>query len=122
ATAGATRDSGCVHRRYGSAVLGGRRMRGWYVPRVALVEHLVLLAHLLGFAALLGGALVQVRREHPDVNEAMLYGAITQLVTGIALVLLVIVLPPDGDLNTVKVTVKGLITLVITILVVANRR
>ena len=41
--------------------------------------------HLLGFAALLGGVLVQLRVPDPEVNRAMLVGALIELVTGVGL-------------------------------------
>lgn len=81
---------------------------------------IVLLLHLVGFAALLGGALVQVRDREPLVNATMVHGALTQLVTGVALVVLDEV--ADQDLNHVKIGVKLLVTLFITLLVVVNRR
>ena len=41
--------------------------------------------HLIGFAALLGGVLVQLRAPDPEVNRAMLVGALLELATGAAL-------------------------------------
>lgn len=81
---------------------------------------LVLLLHLVGFAALLGGALVQLRDREPLVNAAMVHGALTQLVTGLALVVLDEV--ADGELDLVPLGVKLLVTLFVTLLVVVNRR
>ncbi len=86
------------------------------------LHHLLLLLHLVGFAALFGGCFVQLRSSTPEVNAAMLHGALTQLVSGIALVVLLELTPPDGDVNHVKVGIKLLVTAVISVLVVANRR
>ena len=110
--------AGC--RRAGE--VGIRRAGNGTFRGVTLVEHLVLLIHLLGFAALFGGCIVQLRAQHPEVNAAMVYGAVTQLVTGIVLVVLLELVPPAEGVNHVKVTIKALVTLVITILIVANRR
>ncbi len=41
--------------------------------------------HLVGFALLLGGAIVQYLSGKLRINSAMLWGAILQLITGIAL-------------------------------------
>ena len=49
-------------------------------------QHLLVLFHLIGFAALLGGVLVQVRSKEPEVNASMLNGSFTLLITGLALV------------------------------------
>lgn len=80
----------------------------------------VLLLHLVGFAALLGGALVQLRDREPLVNAAMVHGALTQLVTGVALVVLDEV--ADVGLDPVQIGVKLLVSLFVTLLVVVNRR
>lgn len=87
-----------------------------------LIRHLLVLLHLIGFAALLGGCLVQFRSTAPEVNAAMLHGAFTQLVSGAALVVLLELTPPSGDVNPIKIAVKAAVTVIITILVVANRR
>lgn len=87
-----------------------------------LVRHLALLLHLVGFAALFGGCFVQVRSSEPEVNAAMLHGSLTQLVTGIALVAIMEITPPAGDVNYVKIGIKLLVTLVICVLVILNRR
>jgi hypothetical protein len=42
-------------------------------------------AHLIGFALLLGGAVVQYLSGRVRINQAMLWGALAQLVTGLAL-------------------------------------
>jgi len=87
-----------------------------------LVHDLLVLLHLVGFAALFGGCFVQLRSATPEINTAMLHGALTQLVSGIVLVVLLELTPPADDVNHIKVAIKLLVTLVITVLVIANRR
>ncbi|WP_233493951.1 hypothetical protein [Desertihabitans brevis] len=81
---------------------------------------LLLLLHLVGFAALFGGAFVQLRDREPVVNAAMLHGALTQLVSGLALV--GVNEAGDVDVNHVKIGIKLVVTLLVTVLVVLNRR
>jgi hypothetical protein len=87
-----------------------------------LARHLLVLLHLVGFAALFGGCFVQLRSKTPEVSAAMLHGALTQLVSGLALLALLEMTPPAGDVNHVKIGIKLLVTIVITVLVIANRR
>ncbi len=84
------------------------------------IRDLVLLLHLLGFAALFGGAVVQLRSREPLVNGAMLHGTLLALVSGLALVGLDVV--EEVDLDAARLGVKGGLTLLVTVLVVANRR
>lgn len=86
------------------------------------VHQLLVLLHLVGFAVLFGGCFVQLRSATPEVNTAMLHGVLTQLASGIALVAVLEVTPPAGDVNHVKIGIKLLVTVVITVLVIANRR
>jgi hypothetical protein len=79
----------------------------------------VLFLHLVGFGALFGGAVVQVRDAVRVVNSAMLYGALAQVVTGIALIGLLEGL--DEPVHTVAVSVKFGIALVIAVLCWVNR-
>ena len=84
------------------------------------VRHLLVLLHLVGFAALFGGAFVQVRARPRVVSAAMLHGAITQVVTGLLLVGVREGL--DLEVDQVKIGVKLAVTLVIAVLVWVNRR
>ena len=86
-----------------------------------LYEAIVVL-HFLGLASLLGGFLVQMSTSPKVVNSAMVHGALTQLVTGLALVGLAETLVEDEEVNHMKVGLKLLILLVITGLVLANRK
>ena len=80
----------------------------------------LLFVHLLGFAALLGGVVVQLGAGTRTVNGAMLFGALTQLVSGL---LLVGVLEADTDgVNQAQVAVKFGVAVVIALLCWANRR
>jgi hypothetical protein len=84
------------------------------------LRHLLLVIHLLGFAALFGGLLTQVRRPEKSVNGLMRDGAGTAFVAGL---LLVGVIEADGgSVDHAKVAVKSLIGLVVLVLVMANLR
>lgn len=85
-----------------------------------LALQILLLVHLIGFAALLGGALVQLRDPEPEISTAMLHGSWSSLVTGVAL--WVLSTTPEGGLGLAVVVVKLVLTLVVTLLVVVNRR
>jgi hypothetical protein len=89
------------------------------VGQVDTARHLLLLVHLLGFGALFGGAVVQVR-DHPRVvNAAMLYGIATQIVSGIALV--GVIEGQHGSVDHAKIAVKFAVGLVVGLLCWANR-
>lgn len=75
--------------------------------------------HFVGLASLLGGFLVQMKPKVKTVNPAMLHGALTQLVTGIALV--GVIEGIGDDLNYPKIMVKTAVLLVITALVFVFR-
>lgn len=80
------------------------------------ILHSALLAlHLLGLAAIIGSFFVQMRRKSDFVLVPMLAGAITQLVTGLALVGLAEA--ADVDVNYAKIAVK--LTLAVVVLVAA---
>jgi len=85
-----------------------------------LAHQILVLAHLVGFAALLGGVLAQVRTVDPEVTAPMLWGAWAELVTGVALVVLTLV--GAGDLAWWPTVVKTVVTLFVLLLVVRNRR
>ncbi|HEU5484010.1 MAG TPA: hypothetical protein VFU98_03815 [Microlunatus sp.] len=88
-----------------------------------LVFQILTLVHLVGFAALLGGCLVQVRAVEPEVNRTMLVGAWTQVVSGLALAALVeLENDPADPVNHVKLGVKLAIAAVVLLLVAKNRK
>ncbi|MDB1087385.1 hypothetical protein PJ985_07385 [Streptomyces sp. ACA25] len=69
--------------------------------------NLFLAFHIIGIAALLGGFLAQtklLKAGQARISPGMLHGALTMLVTGLALVGLNEA--GDGEVNHVKVTVK----------------
>jgi hypothetical protein len=87
---------------------------------VDTVRNVLLFVHLVGFAALFGGIFVQIRDAVQVVNTAMLHGALTQVVSGL---LLVLVIEGQHDpLNRTKLGVKLAVALVITVLCWVNRR
>ena len=85
-----------------------------------LLRHLLLVVHMLGFAALLGGLLVQARGPEKSVNALMRDGAGTAFLAGLLLV--GVIEADDGNLNSTKLAVKGVIALAILVLVMANLR
>jgi hypothetical protein len=89
-----------------------------------LYNSLVVL-HFIGLASLLGGFLVQMssfKTKSAVINPAILHGALTQLVTGLALVG-VAEMASDGDpLNYAKIGVKLVVLLVIYTLALTYRK
>jgi hypothetical protein len=85
-----------------------------------LAQQILVLLHLIGFAALFGGFLIQLRAKDPEVNASMLNGSFTLLLTGIALV----VLEELGSepVNYIKIAIKLIITMAIVVLVAKNRK
>ena len=85
-----------------------------------LAQQILVLFHLIGFAALFGGFLIQIRSKEPEVNASMLNGSFTLLITGVALVVLEEIGP--GPVNHVEIAIKLMITAVIVVLVAKNRK
>jgi hypothetical protein len=78
-------------------------------------------AHLIGFALLLGGAVMQYLSAKLRINPAMLWGAIIQVVTGVALS------APlrgggDDEPSPIKLGVKLLLAVLIFIMVFIPRK
>ena len=84
------------------------------------LRHLLLVIHIVGFAALLGGLLVQVRRPEKSVNGLMRDGSGTAFLAGLLLV--GVIEADDGSVDHAKIAVKGIIGLVVLALVMANVR
>ena len=85
-----------------------------------VAHQLLVLLHLVAFAALLGGALVQVRDPEPEINSAMLHGSWLSLLSGLALWLLA---GPFGiQPELVLVVAKLVLSLFVTVVVLRNRR
>lgn len=85
-----------------------------------VLYNVFVLLHFVGFAALFGGAFTQLKGPKRVVNAAMFHGALTQVVTGI--VLLGLQEMGDGPVNHMKLGIKFLVLVVITVLVVMNRK
>ncbi|MCL3861530.1 hypothetical protein [Actinotalea sp. K2] len=85
-----------------------------------LARNLALVLHLVGMASIFGAFLVQAKAPRKKVDAAMVHGALTALVTGLALVGLAEA--RDADVNHVKVGVKLVVLLVIGVLVWRRRK
>jgi hypothetical protein len=82
-----------------------------------IVTHIFFVLHMLGLAAVIGSFFFQLRRKSGFEFRIMLIGAITQLVTGLALVGL-IQAAGDEELNNAKIAVKLGIAVVVLIAVI----
>jgi hypothetical protein len=89
---------------------------------MSFLYELLVALHLLGMAAIVGAFFVVLRR--PRFVPAFLYGAIAQLVTGLALVGIREsgVLKDEDPLNHPKIGVKLLIAVVVAVLAWTQRR
>jgi len=89
-----------------------------------ILRIILLILHFVGLSMLLGGFLVQakaVAQGKGTVVRAMIDGALTQLITGLLLVA-TIEMGDLGDVNNVKIGVKLVIAIVITVLVFMYRK
>jgi hypothetical protein len=89
-----------------------------------IIRIILVILHFVGLASLLGGFLVQVKAiaaGKGTVVPAMVHGALTQLITGILLVG-VIEMGDLYDTDNIKIAVKLLVAVVITVLVFVYRR
>ena len=85
-----------------------------------LVYRILVVLHLLGMAMIVGGWLATVRA--PRVLPGMWHGALTQLVTGIALVGMASSGLVDRDVDNAKISVKLVVALAVVVLISLNRR
>lgn len=92
------------------------------VSCMEFIYSLLVAIHLLGMAAIVGAFFVVM--QSPRYVPAFLYGAVTQLVTGLALVGMreADVVDGEGPLNRAKVGVKLLIALVVAVVAWTQRR
>ncbi|MEI5102104.1 hypothetical protein RB200_30825 [Streptomyces sp. PmtG] len=84
--------------------------------------HLFVGLHIIGIASLLGGFLTQMKAMGEGTarfSPAMLHGALTMLVTGVALVGLN--QADDNEVNNIKIGVKMALLIVILALVYVKR-
>jgi hypothetical protein len=85
-----------------------------------IAEQIVVLVHLVGFAALLGGILVQTRSAEPEVNGTMVWGGWVSLASGAVLVVLGLV--SSAPLDWGPLGVKLAVTSFLVLLLTRNRR
>lgn len=88
-----------------------------------ILKDVVLALHIIGVVALLGGVLYQtkaMRQGAARVLPAMMHGAWTMLVTGIALVGLQY--PLGNDVNNTKISVKLVVLVAIIVVALLNRK
>ncbi|WP_408647135.1 hypothetical protein [Tessaracoccus coleopterorum] len=85
-----------------------------------IVIQVLVLLHLVGFAALFGGAFVQLKGPDRVINPAILHGTLTQVVSGLLLVGAHEM--SDGEVNNMKIGVKTLVLIAILVLVLINRK
>lgn len=81
---------------------------------------ILLFLHILGFAALIGGLLVQAGEAEKKVLPAMRDGVGTAFLAG--LLLIGVLEADDADVDNAKIGVKFLIGLVLLVLVMINTR
>ncbi|WTW97018.1 hypothetical protein OG216_28295 [Streptomycetaceae bacterium NBC_01309] len=87
-----------------------------------VVRQLLLVLHIIGIGSLLGGFLTQMKGMKTGdvrINPAMTHGALTMLVTGIALV--GVRQADDLDVDNTKISVKLAILIGILLMVWTNR-
>ena len=85
-----------------------------------ILHNIFLLLHFIGFAALFGGAFVQLKGAK-KINAAMWHGALTMLISGLLLVTSLEIFG-DGPVNHMKVGLKLLVLIVIFVLVLMNKK
>ena len=89
-----------------------------------ILRIILLILHFVGLAMLFGGFLVQQKAivaGEGTVLPVMWRGALTQIVTGLLLVV-TIEMGDLSDLNNVKIAVKLLVAIIITVLVFVYRK
>lgn len=89
---------------------------------MVVLWNVLLVLHFIGLASLVGGVMVQLKSigSGAKVNPAMMHGALTQLVTGLLLVLIAEF--GDGTVNHLKIGIKLLVVIIITVLVFVFRK
>jgi len=85
-----------------------------------ILRHALLVLHLLGWAALFGGTVVQLRESEKLVNPAMRDGIGTAFLMGLGLV--GVLEADDVEVDNAKVAVKFVVGLAVLALVMANVR
>ncbi|GAB2754732.1 hypothetical protein [Nocardioides pakistanensis] len=85
-----------------------------------ILRDVLVFFHFIGLAALFGGLFVQIKADPRVINNAVIHGALTQVVTGLLLV--GVLEADDAEVNNAKIGVKLAVALVITVLAFANRK
>lgn len=88
-----------------------------------IVRGILLVLHIIGFGVVLGGTLAQfpaVKRGAAKISNGILHGALTLLVTGLALVAMVYA--TGGEPDNAKIGAKTLVLVAIFVIVLVNRR
>ena len=83
-----------------------------------IITGIFLVIHMIGWAIVLGGTLTSMRE--PRIAKGVTHGALTALVAGIILVGLAEM--GDGDVNHIKIGVKLVVALVITVMTIWGSR
>jgi cytochrome bd-type quinol oxidase subunit 2 len=90
---------------------------------VEFLFNVLVVLHFVGLASLLGGFLVQMGTKPRGINNAMLHGVLTQVVTGVAMVGIVEAGLLEGEeVSSSKIAAKLLIALVVLGAVLLGRR
>lgn len=94
-----------------------------------IVLNSLVVLHFVGLASLLGGFLVQIKSlksGEGKIVAAMIHGAWTMLVTGLALVgvheWISALDPSAGEIDNLKVAVKSIVLTLVLVLVMVNRK
>ena len=88
-----------------------------------ILFNVLVVLHFVGLASLLGGFLVQMSTTPRGINNAMLHGVLTQVVTGIAMVGIVSAkLLEDETVDNTKIAIKLVIALLVLAAVLLGRR
>lgn len=88
-----------------------------------ILKNVILALHIIGVVALLGGVLYQasaMREKTARIVPGILHGALTMLVTGLALVGLQY--PLGNEVNNTKIGVKTVVLIAIFVIVLINRK
>lgn len=90
-----------------------------------ILKNVILALHIIGVAALLGGALYQmksIRSGQARVLPAMMHGAWTMLVTGVALVGMAYALGNGEYVDNLKITIKLAVLVAIVVIGLVYRK
>lgn len=79
-----------------------------------ILKSIVLIIHFIGWAMVIGGWVAHIK--NPLVAPGMAHGAATALLTGILLVGLAYAMGNGEDVDNIKITIKSVIALAVTVL------